>query len=240
MYGDSSLLALLPARGGSKGLPNKNILECAGKPLIHWTISAALEVSLIDDVLVSTDSPEIAEISRRAGASVPFLRPDELAADDSSILDAVRHAWENRLDARGRHYDYVVLLQPTSPLRTAAHIRDAIDFYFRNRRSHDDILASVYEVSRKHAWLMERGDNGEYIRFCLDINSTNPQRQQLRSYYLPNGAIFIARGASLGKNLYGDSTLPFVMDASDSVDVDTSEELKDAETILLTRQGALR
>lgn len=236
MYENSSLLALIPARGGSKGLPNKNILECAGKPLIQWTISAALDVNLIDDVLVSTDSVEIAEIAKRAGASVPFLRPKELATDDSSIVDSIKHAWKNHLDSRGRRYDYVVLLQPTSPLRTAAHIKNAIDFYFGNRRSDDDVLASVYQIGKKYAWLMQRDDDSQYIRFCLNINSNNPQRQQLNSYYLPNGAIFIARGASLVESLYGDNTLAFVMDASDSADIDTSGDLKDAETILLRRQ----
>ena len=97
MYNNYTLLAVIPARGGSKGLPNKNILECAGKPLLDWTIAAAFNSSLIDAVLVSTDSADIASIAKRAGALVPFLRPDDLARDDSSTIDAVEHAWENQL-----------------------------------------------------------------------------------------------------------------------------------------------
>lgn len=232
MYERFSLLALIPARGGSKGLPNKNILECAGKPLIEWSISAAKNVNFIDDVLVSTDSEAIASVSKRAGASVPFLRPDELATDDSSMLDAVKHAWENHLNANGEHFDYLVLLQPTSPLRTSAHINDAIDFYFRNRKSENDILASVYPVSQKYGWLMQSADPSGYIRFCLDVGSKNPQRQNLNPYYLPNGAIFIVKGSALGDSLYRDNTLPFVMAASDSIDIDTRDDFKDAETRL--------
>lgn len=233
MYAEFSILALIPARGGSKGLPNKNILECAGKPLIEWTISAALDVSLIDDVLVSTDSVDIATVAKRAGASVPFLRPDELATDDSSMLDSVKHAWESHRDAKGRPYDYLVLLQPTSPLRTSAHIYDAIDFYFENRQSNGDTLASVYKVDQKNGWLMQPEGESGYIRFCLNVGSKNPQRQKLKPYYLPNGAIFIVKGDALGEGLYRDNTLPFVMAKESSIDVDTSDDLKAAEDFLI-------
>lgn len=237
MYAEFSILALIPARGGSKGLPNKNILECAGKPLIEWTISAALNVSLIDDVLVSTDSVDIATVAKRAGASVPFLRPDELATDDSSMLDSVKHAWESHRDAKGRPFDYLVLLQPTSPLRTSAHIYDAIDFYFENRQSNDDTLASVYKADQKNGWLMQTEGESRYIRFCLDVGSNNPQRQKLKPYYLPNGAIFIVRGEALGEGLYRDNTLPFVMAKESSIDVDTSDDLKAAEDFLIRHRG---
>ena len=236
MYGEFSLLALVPARGGSKGLPNKNMLDCAGKPLIEWTISAAQNVNFIDDVLVSTDSEAIAEIAKRAGASVPFFRPAELATDDSSMLDAVKHAWESHRNAKGKHFDYVVLLQPTSPLRTSAHIHDAIEFYFNNRRSDDDTLASVYEVSQKHGWLMHTPDESDYIKFCLDVCTKNPQRQKLKPYYLPNGAIYIVRGSALGGGFYSEKTLPFVMAASDSIDIDVPADLNDAEIHLRKQQ----
>lgn len=240
MYGDFSLLALVPARGGSKGLPNKNTLDCAGKPLIEWTISAAQSVNFIDDVLVSTDSDAIAEISRRSGASVPFLRPAELATDDSSMVDAVKHAWENHRNAQGKCFDYVVLLQPTSPLRTSAHIHDAIEFYFKNRRSDDDTLASVYQVSQKHGWLMQSPGESDYIKFCMDVSAKNPQRQKLRPYFLPNGAIYIVRGSALSGGFYSDKTLPFVMDATDSVDIDALADLNDAEALLRKRQDLIK
>lgn len=232
MYKDFSLLALIPARGGSKGLPNKNMLKCAGKPLIEWSISAAKRVNFIDDVLVSTDSEEIAAISKNAAASVPFLRPKELALDDSSMLDAIRHAWENHLNPNGKRFDYLVLLQPTSPLRTSLHINDAINHYFRSCRADEDTLASVYQVSQKYGWLMQIEDETGYMGFCLDVSPNNPQRQKLKQYYLPNGAIFIVKGTTLESGLYRRTTIPFVMDASDSLDIDTHEEFMMANQIL--------
>ena len=171
MFEDLSLLALIPARSGSKGLPNKNTLQCAGKPLIEWSISAAQKVNYIDDVLVTTDSEEIASISMNAGASIPFLRPAFLAEDDSSMLDVIKHAWDNHLSKSGQHYDYVVLLQPTSPLRTSNHIKEAIDFYFTNCKSGADTLSSVYPVSQKHGWLMEATNNSEYINAIVNFET---------------------------------------------------------------------
>ncbi len=235
MYDNCSLLALIPARGGSKGLPNKNILDCAGKPLIEWTISAALGARAIDDVLVSTDAENIAAASRRAGASVPFLRPAELAKDNSAMLDVIKHAWETHVDASGRRFDYIVLLQPTSPLRTSAHIDEAVECYFKNRCSEDDTLASVYPVGQKHGWLMQVSDDREYIRFCMDARSSNPQRQNLKPYYLPNGAIFVVRGGNFKDGLYRDNTLPYIMEAADSVDIDTSDDFDFAAASLLRR-----
>lgn len=237
MYAGFSVLAVIPARGGSKGLPNKNILNCAGKPLIEWTIAAAQGARAIDDVLVSTDSVEIAMVSQRVGATVPFLRPAALAGDDSSSLDVIRHAWEWHPDANGRPFDYIVVLQPTSPLRTSAHISKAIVFYFKNRRSDDDTLASVYQVGQKHGWLMQAAGDSGYVRFCLDVGSGNPQRQIMKQYYLPNGSIFVVRGTCCGEGLYRDNTLPFVMDAADSVDIDTSDDMREAESILRQRTG---
>lgn len=229
------MLALIPARSGSKGLPNKNLLDCAGKPLIEWTISAALGAGAIDDVLVSTDANDIAAVSRRAGASVPFLRPADLAGDESSMLDVIRHAWETHVAADGGRFDYIVLLQPTSPLRTSAHIDEAVEFYFKNRRSDDDTLASVFSVSQKYGWLMQATNDGVYIHFCMDVRTGNPQRQKLRPYYLPNGAIFIVRGGGFAVGLYRDNTLPFVMDVADSVDIDTFDDFREAEALLRQR-----
>ena len=236
MHNNYTFLAVIPARGGSKGLPNKNVLECAGKPLLEWTITAALGSKLIDAVLVSTDSMDIATVAKGAGAMTPFLRPPELAQDDSSTIDVLKHAWENILLPDGRRYDFVVLLQPTSPLRTVAHIDDAIAHFFRWRQSDADTLASVYQAGQKNAWLMERVETTGYVRFCLNINSSNPQRQNLGSYYFPNGAIYIIKGARLGAGVYGKNTIPFVMNKSDSIDIDTLDDLLEAEIALLLRQ----
>ena len=128
MIKEGKLLALITARGGSKRLPKKNILKLANKPLIAWTIEASLKSPYIDEVIVSTDDVEIAEISRSYGADVPFIRPPELATDNASSIDVLKHAvlTLNNLD---RHFDYLILLQPTSPLRKATHINEAIKMY---------------------------------------------------------------------------------------------------------------
>jgi len=232
MFCEHSLLALIPARLGSKGLPDKNIINCAGKPLINWSISAAKNVDFFDDVLVSTDSVKIADLARQAGASVPFLRPDEFATDDASILNVVKHAWENHLAPNGDYFDYVVLLQPTSPLRTSSHIISAIKLYFKELQSENDTLASVHQVDKKNGWLMQSENDTGYINFCFDVTEKNPQRQKLKPFYLPNGAIFIIKGSEVDGGIYHKNTIPFVMDTADSLDIDTIEDLKKVENIL--------
>ena len=236
MYHGKSLLAVIPARGGSKGLPRKNVLDCAGRPLIAWTIEAARRAASVDVVLVSTDSEEVAEASREAGADVPFVRPDALASDAASMLDVISHSWENHRTRSGTPYDYVIVLQPTSPLRGAGLISDAITHYFHTRRSDQDTLASVIEAKGKYGWLLDRRPESPYVRFCFDV-STNPQRQQLPDYYLPNGAIFIVKGTTIAKGLYRDTTLPFVMSEDDSIDIDSAEDLQVAAAALLRRKG---
>jgi CMP-N,N'-diacetyllegionaminic acid synthase len=226
MYAGYSLLAVIPARGGSKGLPNKNIANCSGKPLITWTIEAAKKTGCIDEVFVSTDSESIAEISRQVGGAVPFLRPSNLALDDSSLLDVVQHAWETFLNHAGIPFDYILVLQPTSPLRNAEHIMAAIKTYFQLRKTDKDTLASVYEVSQKNGWLMSLDSKTGYVNFCMDISSRNPQRQKLAKYFLPNGAIFIIKGSEIQKGLYSDKTIPYIMTVSDSIDIDLAEDLK--------------
>jgi CMP-N,N'-diacetyllegionaminic acid synthase len=125
MFRELRILALIPARSGSKGLPGKNVLNFSGKPLIEWSISAAKHANYIDDVLVSTDSQNIADIAKNAGANVPFLRPFELSTADASIVDVIKHVWKTYLTSDGKNFDYVVLLQPTSPLRDSSHIVSA-------------------------------------------------------------------------------------------------------------------
>lgn len=235
-----SFLAVIPARGGSKGLPQKNILKCAGKPLIGWTIGAALSCSRIDKVLVSTDCAEIASVSSELGAHVPFLRPPELAEDSSSMVDVLRHAWENCFDNNNQRYSHVVLLQPTSPLRSVSHIKSALDYY-SEIGSGADTLVSVYRAPEKSGWLMSPDSNDErYIKFCFDVSSGNPMRQRLKQYFMPNGALYIARGECLDAGLYSPRTLFYVMSFEDSIDIDTKAEFDQAEKILLSRASAVQ
>ena len=236
MHQKNSILAVIPARAGSKGLPNKNLALCAGRPLVEWTINAALGAECIDKVLVSTDSKLIADVAKSAGACVPFLRPKELATDDAGIVDVLIHAWNNCLDDCGAHFDYVVLLQPTSPLRTKLHLTEAVHYYFDARLNEGDSLASVYRANPKNGWLMQL-DGDKYVKFCFDVASNNPQRQKLSPYFLPNGAIFIAKGTALSDGLYHKGTIPYEMSKSDSIDIDLVEDLRIAESIILSGNG---
>lgn len=225
-----SILAIVPARAGSKGLTNKNILDCAGKPLIAWTIEAACESSYVDRVLVSTDSGSIADTARKYGAWVPFLRDLDLAKDDSSIVDVVNDTL-SQLEILGEFYDYVVLLQPTSPLRNSEHINSAFEEYFLKAKTEDDTLVSVKEIEKKTHWIKGIDHESGYLYSLTGLDLENPRRQMLPNCYFPNGAIYIARSHNF-TGYYGSKTIPFIMNEESSTDIDYIEDLKKAEKLL--------
>ncbi len=226
MYRKNKILAFIGARQGSKGLKNKNILQFGGKPLICWTIEASLNSKYIDNTLVSTDGEKIAQISKAAGANVPFLRPANLATDKALIQEALRHAIKWLKEKNGQTYDYIILLQPTSPLRTTQHIDGAIAYYFRHCRSSNDTLVSVTKAPVKTGWLLEKNSKG-YIDFCFDIKGQKIRRQNIPRYYLPNGLIYMAPIKRIYKgSFYSSCTLPFVMDEEVSIDIDSMEDFE--------------
>ncbi len=231
MHSGKKILTFIGARGKSKGLKNKNILPFCGKPLILWTIGAALKSKYVDSVLVSTDSPEIAEISKQAGASVPFLRPSKYAEDHVPQMEAVYHCLDWLRENNQMDYHLFMLLQPTSPLRTSRHIDQAIDFYFNHRKTDEDTLVSVKSLNPKMAWVMEEEREG-YITFCIK-NGEN--RQLCLPTYLPNGAIYISpiKGLVERMGFYTNKTLRFLMNETESIDIDTIEDFKQAETSFL-------
>lgn len=220
-------LALIPARGGSKGIPRKNIKLLAGKPLIAWTIEAALRSRRLDDVVVSTEDEEIAEVARTWGARVPFLRPGEMARDDTPGLDPVMHAIEQLPD-----YGAVLLLQPTSPLRTTEDIDGCID------RALGLEAASVVSVSEpeKHPYWMFRVGVDQRLQPLVDVPLV-ARRQDLPSVYALNGALYYARidWLRLHRTLVSTETVAYVMPPERSVDVDTLLDWQLVE-ILLTSQ----
>jgi len=239
MHSPKKILALIGARKGSKGLKNKNILEFAGKPLISWTIEASLRSKYIDHTLVSTDGENIARIAKAVGADVPFLRPARLATDKALIGDVLRHALLWLKENQGKTYDYLMLLQPTSPLRTTRHIDEAIAYYFRHRKTPNDTLVSVIKAPAKMAWLMQKDKKG-YIDFCFDIKGQKHRRQNAPSYYLPNGLIYLAPTAVIRRgNFYSSNTLPFVMDKKVSIDIDSPEDFKHALKMFLLRKASV-
>ena len=228
MYKEKTILGIITARGGSKGLPRKNLKPLCGKPLIAWTIEQALASKYLDKVIVSTEDEEIAEISKQFGAEVPFMRPKELATDEAKSVDVALHSI-NFLESIGEHFNIIVLLQPTSPLRTPEDIDKAIESFSENSC---ESLVSVCEAPHSLFWSFDI--KGGYLEPFLGKEYLNKRRQDLPKLYLPNGAIYISTKDSIEKNrgFFPDNTHPYLMSPEQSIDVDTELEFKNAEYLL--------
>ncbi|GAA0104659.1 acylneuraminate cytidylyltransferase family protein [Paraclostridium sordellii] len=227
MY-DKKILAIVPARSGSKGIKDKNIINLNGKPLIAYSIEAGLKSKYINKVVVTTDGEEIAKVAKEYGAEVPFLRPKHLATDTSKTIDAVTHCIE-KLKNQGQEYDYVVLLQPTQPLRQAWHIDEAIELIIEKD---EDALVSVSKV-KDHPILMRTIDeNGHAIN--LFEGSSTKRRQDFPDFYKVNGAIYINK---INENLNNDTSLNdnklvYIMNEKYDVDIDEMLDLQIARLII--------
>ena len=219
-----NVFALIPARGGSKGIPRKNIKIIAGKPLIVWTIEAALNSSNLSSVVVSTDDPEIAEVARRAGAKVPFMRPAELAQDETPGIDPVLHALEQL-----PQFESVLLLQPTSPLRTNTDIDGFLDFVIQKKAPS---AVSVSEAQVHPYWTYRVNVDQTLVRF-LDVAPV-ARRQDLPEIFSLNGAMYFADAKWLRRSgsLVGAESLAYVMSKDHSVDLDTALDWEFAEFLL--------
>lgn len=219
-----SVLALVPARGGSKGIPGKNIIPLGGKPLIAWTIEAARAVAAIDRLIVSTDDEAIASVARGCGCEVPFLRPPELAQDSTAGIDVVLHALDEL-----EHFDIVVLLQPTSPFRTSAHIDEAIKLLLEQ---HAPSIVSVAQSAKPPEWLYYTDENGR-LEPMLKGGEDLSRRQDSKPVFYLNGAIYVARTEWLREqgSFVGDDTVAYVMPAESSIDIDEPWDLQLAEAI---------
>ncbi|MCT7665984.1 cytidylyltransferase domain-containing protein [Shinella kummerowiae] len=220
--------ALIPARGGSKGLPRKNIIDLAGKPLIAYSIEAALGCAAVGGVYVTTDDAEIATVSVEHGAQ-HIARPATLATDNASTFVAIEHAIAS-LAEQGVKPAHIVLLQPTSPLRNAHHLADAIAAY---EAADAPALISVCEEEH-HPYKNFRVDGGGRLEPLFDAASLSKPRQELPKIYRQNGAIYIIRTETLlrEKSFYVAGCIPYVMGSDASVDVDTAEDLLRCKTIL--------
>lgn len=184
------VLAIIPARGGSKGLPNKNIKHLLGKPLISWTIESAQKSKLIDKIFVSTDCEQIAEISRSNGTEVPFLRPSELATDTASSADVVIHVLETLQQKYGESFDYLVLLEPTSPLRKKDDIDQMLQKLERCHNKYDGIV-SIGEI-HEHPAIMKR-IRGDDLVPLLSGENMLARRQELEKVFFPYGVGYIVK-----------------------------------------------
>jgi CMP-N,N'-diacetyllegionaminic acid synthase len=229
----SKILCLVTARGGSKSIPKKNIALLAGKPLIAWTIESALRSPFLSRVIVSTDDNDIAGVARQRGAEVPFLRPAELARDDSAHIPVVVHAVEWLESHDGAQFDYVLLLQPTSPLRS----KDDIDNAIRLSLEKDaDSVVSVCQAF-SHPYLTKYVTADGRLQDFVPKPEGYLARQTLPPAYVVNGAIYVVRPDVLieRQTFYTERTHAYLMPPERSLDIDTPWDLYLADLILKDR-----
>ncbi|MCL9662778.1 acylneuraminate cytidylyltransferase family protein [Paenibacillus hunanensis] len=213
--GQKSVLAIIPARGGSKGIPRKNIKQFAGKPLIAWTIEEACKSKYISRLILSSDDDEIIEIAKQYGCEVPFKRPKELADDAAAGMLPVLHA----LQMIDQEYDYVLLLQPTSPLRTVQDIDNCIEYIFKTNSS---FVVSINETTKSPYWMYQLDDQG-IMHKLIDLEHTPTSRQQLAKVYALNGALYIGeyKQVKTYQTFLTSETKGFIMPSERSFDIDT-------------------
>lgn len=222
MRKNNGIVAIIPARSGSKGIPKKNVMNFCGAPLVTWSIKAALSSNAIDRVIVSTDCEEVAAISRAAGAEVPYVRPKELAEDHVHAIHVILHAidW---LDSQGLYPKGIMMLLPTSPLRQNTDITGAVDLFIREDAS---AVVSVTDLGKYPTNL--RFMNGLKLSMAFPGEEKNAQRQGLNKLYGVNGSIFLAKVHALKAHgtFHVEGALGYVMDSIRSVDIN---ELQDFE-----------
>jgi len=224
------ILAIIPARSGSKGIPNKNIVDLGGKPLIAWTIQAARACKMVDKVVVSTDDPKIAEISNKYGAEVPFIRPSHLAGDRAASIDVDLHAIDWLEKNEGYFSDFLVHLQPTSPFRTAKDISNAI-LLLKKKKA--DSIISLCAVSEHPNWMKCVNKEGKITDF-LKNGIKYENRQELPNLYRLNGAIYLVKTDLFKekRDWYFEKTYAYIMSQESSVDIDEPFDLEIARLLI--------
>jgi CMP-N,N'-diacetyllegionaminic acid synthase len=223
------ILAIIPARAGSKGIKKKNIKLLNGNPLISYTIAAAIESKIFDDVVVSTDSREIAKISEEYGATIPFIRPKELASDTAKSSEVIVYCLNY---FKKENYRDFMLLQPTSPLRTAENIIEAYNLY---RKKKADSVVSVCQTEFSPEFCFSLGNDLEISNFI----SKEIRRQELKKYFQLNGAIYISdvRNYLESKSFYKGKCFAYIMDKRNSIDIDDIFDFKFAEFLMLENKS---
>jgi len=226
MIEENKVLAIIPARGGSKGIPKKNIIDVGGKPLVYYSINVAKESRFIDRVIVSTDNKEIAEIVEKIGAEVPFIRPSELARDDTPTYPVIKHALEWLKEKENYKPELIVILEPTFPLRTVREVDEAIRTISSNEEV--DSLRGVCEPFQNpfKMWLLR----GKYLEPLIktEKETHGTPRQSLKKVFWQNGFIYISRYKTIMEkgDIAGEKILPFVLGKDKYIDLDTKEDLE--------------
>lgn len=228
---DNKFVVIIPARGGSKGIPNKNLKELLGKPLIAYSIECAINSKYVDKVIVSTDSSEIAEVSKKYGAEVPFLRPSELATDSSPVIDTFIYTIERLEKEEGITIDQFIVLQPTSPLRTTRDLDEAIELFVNKKADSVVSYTSEEHPIYWHKYLKEDGRLEDFMPSSIS------RRQDYRKTYYPNGAIYVFKKALiLQRNYYSENTYAYIMPRNRSVDIDYQEDFDYIEYLLSNKK----
>ena len=239
MYNNKKILAIIPARGGSKGLPRKNIKVLVGKPLIAWTIEEAKGSKYIDKIVVSTEDKEIAEIAKKYGAEVPFMRPRELAEDKTPTMDVLLHI-VNQLEKRGEHYDFLALLEPTSPLRDISDIDDCIKLLIDNQKA--KAIVSVAKLESAHPDFNVVINNEGFIRRLTgDSNFEFKRRQDLSDVFFFEGSIYVSEINTLKqrKTFYHEMTLAYTVSRYKSYEVDDLSDFICIEALMRAKLKCL-
>ena len=226
------MICIIPARGGSKGVPGKNIKPLCGKPLIAYTIEAAKAAKEIDRVIVTTDDEHIAAVAREYGAEVPFMRPAELSSDTASAVDVYLHATEFVMDETKEQIDTFMVCLPTVPCRDVRHIDEAVELFYKERAT---TLISFAEAEVPAGWYHTMDDKGRMANAGFGASGKNmANRQANDKYYIPNGAIYILDYQLLKekRTYYCDNTVGYVMSREDSVDIDYPIDFEIAELMM--------
>jgi N-acylneuraminate cytidylyltransferase/CMP-N,N'-diacetyllegionaminic acid synthase len=235
MYKKKKILAIIPARGGSVGIPKKNIKLLSGKPLIYWTLNEVKKSNFIDRIIVSTDNQAIANIASQCGAEVPFLRPKALSTSKAKMIDVVLHVlkW---LNSRGDLYDLVILLQPTSPLRSSFDLDESVKLFF-SRKSIKSVI-SVCQIDHPVQWMGRLSKNNNMKDF-VGRKGVKLNRQDLPVFYRINGAIYLVDIDYLLKNksFLSRQSYAYVMPRERSVDIDDYFDFEFADFLKMRKKG---
>jgi CMP-N-acetylneuraminic acid synthetase len=226
-----TILAVIPARGGSKGIPGKNLIALSGKPLISYTINASQRAINVDRIVISTDSEAIRDTALMFGAEVPFLRPMQLATDTAPMIEVLKHVLYWYL-SQADDLEALILLQPTSPLRTSQHIDDSVDLF---RKMKADSVVSVVEVPHQfNPMSVMRADKNGFLVAENEFSRMPTRRQDKQKFYARNGpSVLVCSPDTIKKgSLYGNHCFPYLMSAEESIDIDEPKDIVMAENIL--------
>ncbi len=224
------MIAIIPARGGSKGIPRKNIKLLNGKPLIAYTIEAALQAKSITRVIVSTEDQEIAEIAKKYGAEIPFMRPKELAMDNSSATDLYIYIINQLEKIINKKIESFIALLPTSPLRTGKDIDRAVQIFLEKKA---DSVLSVNEAPHHPSWFLKLSEDGRLTSFFNKPMSMK-NRQEEQKTFIPNGAIYVLKTSILKnqKTYYTNKTYAYILPSERSIDIDNPIDFTLAEILI--------